>query len=155
MDSTKDFTTEIRYVHKDPLFEREKPYSADFDPGDGKPQTNHVSSPTAMLIRHISPHESFDLNVHGFCVLKSSSTVSPEDILMRPREVEDICFKEAEALLQAHFPEYERIDAMSLTVSIPILAVSEYFLTFAIRRLLRSAREMFDFLLYKVAQLTS
>ncbi|KXH32243.1 methyltransferase CmcJ [Colletotrichum nymphaeae SA-01] len=116
MDSTKDFTTEIRYVHKDPLFEREKPYSADFDPGDGKPQTNHVSSPTAMLIRHISPHESFDLNVHGFCVLKSSSTVSPEDILMRPREVEEICFKEAEALLQAHFPEYERIDAMSLTV---------------------------------------
>lgn len=115
-DREGDFTTTISYLARLSLYTQEKPYSADFSPGDGSKQTNHTYDPASVTIRPIRSPESFDLHTHGFCVLQAPSCLDAQDVLLRPREVEEAAYAEAEALLHRHFPEYERIEAMSMTV---------------------------------------
>jgi hypothetical protein len=118
MADNADFSTSISYLARLPLYQKEKPYSADFDPGDGNHRTNHVFDDKTVTIHQVDSTRTFDLNVNGFCMLRSEPCFRAENALQNPRDVEEACFAEAEALLHYHFPEYERIDAMSMTVCV-------------------------------------
>jgi hypothetical protein len=111
-----DFAAEISYLAREPLYKQEKPYSADFEPGSGIKQSNHVYNVTRAKIRNITDPSQFRLDTHGFCILQSPLSMRPEDVLSDHRLIQDAYFAEMEELIHRHFPEYERVDAMSMTV---------------------------------------
>ena len=116
MPQFEDFTTEIQYLSQDLLYEKEKPYSADFIPENGEPPMNHIFQRKPALIKHIANPESFNMDEHGFCVLKAKTAVSLEDIVENQNKIEKEYINEIEALLHLKFPEYKRIETMNFIV---------------------------------------
>jgi hypothetical protein len=116
MRQPKDMVTIMPYIERNELYDREKLYAADFEVDVGQKATNHIFAQTPVLIHDIVSFQDFDLDTHGFCVLKEETTLKAEDALDRPQEVEASYCSEIEILLHKHFPEYSRIESMDFIV---------------------------------------
>lgn len=111
--------TTLRYLARDDLWEKEKPYAADFqlDKSLGHKPTNYITSDEPMLVTAIEPEDRFDLDIHGFCTIKAKTSLRAEDALTQTEEVESVYFAEIEAVLCKHFPVYKRWEPMEFVVS--------------------------------------
>ncbi|KAK3379094.1 putative CmcJ-like methyltransferase [Lasiosphaeria ovina] len=116
MSKPKDFTTTIQYISRDPLYQVEKAYSADFVPDNGETPLNHIFDLQPIHVKDIVSPQEFELDVHGFCLLKAKTMLSAEDALTNQSSVEMDYINEIEALLYLKFPEYKRIEAMNFIV---------------------------------------
>ncbi|KAF5000630.1 hypothetical protein FDECE_11167 [Fusarium decemcellulare] len=116
MAPPKDFTTEVPYIARDPLYKEEKLFSCDFDHGDSAFARNHKYDRTSITVKELIDPAAFSLDTHGFCVLKAKSSLSPDKALDDKREIEESYSHEIEELLRQHFPEYSRIEMMNVVV---------------------------------------
>lgn len=116
MENTKDLVTNIQYIARDPIYKIEKAFSADFVPATGDAPMNHIFDLRRMLISDIVSPDHFDIDIHGFCVLKAETNLSAESALLNQATIEKDYFNEIEALLHSKFPEYKRIETMNFIV---------------------------------------
>jgi hypothetical protein len=112
-------TTTLRYLARDELWEREKPYAADFqiDKSLSHKPTNYITSDQPMSVTAIKLEDRFELDTHGFCTIKAKTSLKAEDALTQSEEVQSVYFSEIEAVLCRHFPEYIRWEPMEFVVS--------------------------------------
>lgn len=111
--------TTVQYLARSELYETEKPYSTDFELDDQLltgHKSNYSLSTSPVSITAIVNPEDFDLDVHGFSVVKAYVSLLAEDALQRPREVENSYFAEIEAILHKRFPQYKRFEGMEFVV---------------------------------------
>jgi hypothetical protein len=119
-------STTIKYLARDDLYKKEKPYSAEFEfeESAGVRKSNYTLTTESVDIQAIDPlKHSFDLNTHGFCVLRAKTKLDSEDTLLRPEAVEDAYFREVIAILHSNFQEYKRIEPFEFVVgsmSVPV-----------------------------------
>ncbi|KAH8589979.1 hypothetical protein B0O99DRAFT_692008 [Bisporella sp. PMI_857] len=94
--------TLLPYIKRNPLYEKEKLYSSDL----------------YVCVRdlRVQPPEAFDLNVHGFCILKSKTGLKLEYTLYKSGEVGGAYCTEVEAVSYDTFPEYIQIETMNFIV---------------------------------------
>lgn len=117
----KNFTTSVLYIARDPLYREERPFSCDFDHGTSVFATNHKYDKQPATIHDIVDPTEFDLDVHGFCVLKGAKTaINPEAALADKPSMEDAYAEEVAALMHRNFPEYSRFEMMNVVVSAPL-----------------------------------
>ncbi|RMJ08400.1 hypothetical protein CDV36_011981 [Fusarium kuroshium] len=112
----RNFTTSVPYIARDPLYQKEKPFSCDFNHGDSIFARNHKCHPISITVKDIVSPTEFNLDTHGFCVLKANTSVDPERALANKREIEVSYSQEIEKLLHENFPEYSRIEMMNVVV---------------------------------------
>lgn len=112
--------TIISYLARDAIFEKEKAFDTDFpvDYLEGVRATNHTSDERTVLINEIKEPDKWDLNVHGFCVVKAETSLDPHDAFVRKSEVQSDYWYQIEALLHAKFPHYSRIESYDYTVGL-------------------------------------
>ena len=70
-----------------------------------------------VKLHEITDTTHWDLNVHGFCILKAKTHLDPQEVLLRKKDLQKACWYEIEALLHEKFPEYTRIESYDCTVS--------------------------------------
>ena len=111
--------TGLRYLAPNDLYRTEKPYSADFDVDEeaGAKKGNLITVTRDVNITPITNRGDFDININGFCILKAETSLTAEDALEKPDEVEPIYQAELEALLHARFPGYKRFESLDFVVS--------------------------------------
>ena len=111
--------TTVQYLARNKLYETEKPYAADFEVNEeaGAQKTNHIFSTQRVWINTIEAPDDFDINTHGFCVIKAKTDLKPEDALKKPEEVEAAYLNEVKAILHKRFPEYSRLEGIDFVVS--------------------------------------
>ncbi|KAF2722640.1 putative CmcJ-like methyltransferase [Polychaeton citri CBS 116435] len=110
--------TQIRYLVRDELYQREKPYAADFevDEQDGAQKSNFIIENHDVQIMPVTHHDGFQLDVHGFCVLKENTSLTLEDAIDRSEQVELQYQAQLEQVLRKHFPKYTRLEALDFVV---------------------------------------
>ncbi|KAJ8132118.1 hypothetical protein O1611_g1507 [Lasiodiplodia mahajangana] len=116
MDGSRNFTTKVPYIARDPLYKEEKLYSCDFNLGDSVIRNNHRYDWASVNVTAITDPKAFDLDTHGFCVLNAKTFVSPEKAIAEKPTIEDAYGKEVETLLHHHFPQYTRFEVMNIIV---------------------------------------
>ena len=111
--------TTIQYLARNELYETEKPYAADFEVNEqtGAQKTNHIFLAQRVWINTIEAPDDFDIDTHGFCVIKAKTNLKPEAALKNPREVEAAYMNEVKAILHRRFPEYSRLEGIDFVVS--------------------------------------
>ncbi|KAK6507664.1 hypothetical protein TWF481_006086 [Arthrobotrys musiformis] len=115
---TSSMETEIHYLAKDELFDREKPFDTDFSVASipGARSSNHTVDTRTVVVNEITNPDEWDLNTHGFCIIKAETKLDPDDVFTRKKEIQNDYWYEIEAILHEKFPEYSRIDAYDCTV---------------------------------------
>jgi hypothetical protein len=110
--------TTMHYIARSPIFETEKAFDTDFpvDNIEGARGTNHTTDARAVIVHPIQDPTYWDLDVHGFCVLKEKTHLDPQDAFSRKREVQKDYWFEIEAILHEVFPRYSRIESYDCTV---------------------------------------
>lgn len=111
--------TTLQYLTRSELYKTEKPYSTDFEVSDQFPtaqKSNYALSEVPVSIEAIKEPTDFNLDVHGFSVVKAQISLIAENALQRPREVESSYFSEIEVILHERFPEYRRFEGMEFVV---------------------------------------
>lgn len=110
--------TRVRYLARDDLYSREKPYSADFDVDgqNGARKSNLITTDCSVQVTPVTNRDVFDINVNGFCVLKEDTSLTLEDALNKPEEAELEYQAELERILHKHFPEYTRLEGLDFVV---------------------------------------
>lgn len=110
--------TRVQYLARDKLYEREKPYSAEFEieERNGICKTNYILSSQPVSVQAIKPTDKFDLDTHGFCVINASTNLGIYDALTRPQDVESAYIQQLETILHQHFPHYRRLEGIELVV---------------------------------------
>ena len=124
MGSLQHFTSKVPYIARDPLYNEEKPFSCDFDHSDSIYATNHKFDWQPIIVKDVVNPDDFNLETHGFCVLKANTSLSPDNALADKQKIEDSYSGEIEALLRQHFPEYSRIEMMNVVVRQIFISVS-------------------------------
>jgi hypothetical protein len=111
-------STNLQYLARNKLYDTEKPYSADFEieEQDGIRKSNYIISTEPVFVNAIQPSDNFDLNTHGFCIIKAKTNLRVDDALTQPEAVETAYFDEIEAIIHEHFPEYSRLEGMEFVV---------------------------------------
>jgi hypothetical protein len=110
--------TTIPYLARDPIFDKERAFDTDYlerNVGEIR-KTNHVFDNQEVTVHDVGSFQGWDLNVHGFCVIKAKTTLSPDDAFNRKKDVQKAYWYEIEAILHERFPEYSRIECYDLTV---------------------------------------
>jgi hypothetical protein len=121
------FQTKIPYLARSTIFETEKAFDTDYpvDHVPGARRTNHEDDTRHIHITNITNMENWDLNTHGFCILKAQTSSQTNSIFMDQEAYAEISTQEKvhqkywyeiEALLHEKFPEYSRIDGYDCTV---------------------------------------
>lgn len=112
--------TGLHYLARDELYRTEKPYSADFevDKIHGAKKSNLVISVHEIDIIPVINPTDFDINVHGFCIINEETTLTMNDALEKPDEVEPVYQAELEAILHKYFPEYSRFESLDFVVKL-------------------------------------
>lgn len=109
----------VQHLARNERYETEKPYAADFEVNEqtGAQKTNHIFSAQRVWINTIEVPDDFDIDTHGFCVIKAKTDLKPEDALNKPQEVESAYLNEVKAILHRRFPEYSRFEGIDFVVS--------------------------------------
>lgn len=110
----------MRYIARTPNLLKEKAFGIYYpvDIVEGAKQSNITDEERSITARPIENPDEWDLDVHGFCFLHAATYLSSEDAFNRKNEVQDSYWYEIEALLHRKFPQYSRIEAVDMTVSI-------------------------------------
>ena len=110
--------TTLKYIARDELYKSEKPFSAEFEVEKyaGAKETNHILVTQPVAVNAIEDSDKFNLDIHGFCVINARTSLQAQDALTRPGEVEDLYLNEIKDILQAHFPQYQRLEGMEFVV---------------------------------------
>lgn len=112
-------STTIQYLARSSLYKTEKPFSTDFEVDDEFPgalKANYSLSSQSVSVTPIQDDDAFNMDVHGFCVIKAATNLTRYDALNWPRDVEDAYFQELEAILHQTFPQYTRFEAFEFVV---------------------------------------
>lgn len=110
--------TKIRYLARSDVYNVEKPYSADFivDEQNGAQRSNIITTHCDVQVMPVSSRSAFDMDVSGFCILNEDTSLTLEDALARPQDVELQYQAELEQIVHKHFPEYTRLEALDFVV---------------------------------------
>ncbi|KAF8851463.1 hypothetical protein BDZ45DRAFT_149524 [Acephala macrosclerotiorum] len=105
---------ELPYLARDAVYENEKPYTTDFLVS-GIPQakaTNHLITFQRTIIQDVREFGTtqFSLQENGFCFLHEPTCLTSEtaDETQCARKY----YGEIKAILERHFPEYERVESL-------------------------------------------
>lgn len=111
--------TKVRYLSRESLYREEKPYSADFevDEAQGAKKSNLITRDFDVQVNPITSDSGFTINANGFCVLKENTSLTLEEALYKPDEVEVRYQVELELILHRYFPEYTRFEPLDFVVS--------------------------------------
>ncbi|KAK0747422.1 putative CmcJ-like methyltransferase [Apiosordaria backusii] len=110
--------TRIRYMARSPILQTEKAFSTDFpvDHVDDARSTNLVADDRPVTVHAIQDPNQWELDTHGFCILRAEVHLDLDRIDTHRREVENAFWYDIEAILHEKFPRYSRIEAYDLTV---------------------------------------
>ena len=110
-------STAIQYLARNELYLKEKPYNVDFEVDESIGQnTNQVLHSQPVSIRAIEDKEKFNIDQHGFCIVKASTSLTLEVAMQGSESIEDAYLSELETMLHKRFPEYSRIEGMEVVV---------------------------------------
>lgn len=114
----KDIQTTFPYLARSTLYKEEKPFATDFIPDVSNVElTNHIFDFIDLVVIDARPsRNSFTLDQHGFCFLKSQTLLTDsnaDDISW----VEEKYYAEIERVLHDAFPEYSRLECLDHQVS--------------------------------------
>lgn len=117
--STKDICTTFPYLARDALYQKEKPYAADFSVENSDVVlTNHIVDFMDLIVSDARPQRGlFSLQLHGFCFLQARTSVGTHNA-GDEQFVEETYFDEIEAVLHDNFPEYSRLECLDYQVSL-------------------------------------
>lgn len=110
--------TALDYVSRTPILEKEKSFDTDFlvDWIPGARRSNIVFEQKDVLVTPILDSEHWDIDQHGFCILKAKTNLSVEKAFEKEKETQKACWYEIEALLHDKFPQHSRIEGYDFTV---------------------------------------
>jgi hypothetical protein len=110
--------TGIHYLARDDLYKVEKPFSADFEVDGmiGAKKSNLIMDVREVDITPIIGPNQFNIDTHGFCIINQETSLTLEDALEKPGEVEPIYQHELEAVLHKHLPKYKRFESLDFVV---------------------------------------
>lgn len=112
MRAPKDILVKVPYLLHDPLYERQKPYVADFPVKEipNATETNHQFDYIDLTIIDAQPRRSdWTLSQNGFSFLRAKTPLSSENA-EDPLYVQTTFYNALEDILHLHFPEYERLE---------------------------------------------
>lgn len=111
--------TKMRFLARSDVYSAEKPYSADFavDERNGAQRSNIITTHCDVQVIPIGSQNGFDMDVAGFCILNEDTSLTLEDALSRPQDVEVQYQAELEQIVHKYFPEYTRLEALDFVVS--------------------------------------
>ncbi|EME85067.1 uncharacterized protein MYCFIDRAFT_135396 [Pseudocercospora fijiensis CIRAD86] len=110
--------TTVLYLARDPVFEKERAFDTDYlaeDVGDIR-KTNHVFDRQPVVVHNIEDPTHWDIDTHGFCLLKATTRLDPDAAFNNKEEVQKSYWYDLEALLHERFPEYTRIESFDCTI---------------------------------------
>jgi hypothetical protein len=84
---------------------------------DGAKKSNFIIESRDINVMPIENRGDFNIDINGFCILQEQTSLTADDALERPDEVEPIYQAELEAILHKHFPEYKRFESLDFVVS--------------------------------------
>ncbi|KAG8163191.1 hypothetical protein KVR01_006488 [Diaporthe batatas] len=110
--------TTIGYLVRDDVFKTEKAFDTDFPVSHvaGARRTNLQTEARKVTVQEITDSSQWDLDVHGFCVLRAETKLDPKEAWERKREVQKSYWDQIERLLEKRFPQYSRIESYDLTL---------------------------------------
>jgi hypothetical protein len=115
MDSNKSYqlvnvTTDTMLLIRDPAYNKEKPYTLLYDPGEDIPRTNCKYQPFPTLMNDLRGKEnSVSFDKQGFALL-NLKTQLPEEAFYDEKRVEKEYYPEVVKLLHSHFnPEHVEV----------------------------------------------
>lgn len=114
--------THLKYLSRDPLYTKEKPFSFEFpihDEGNEIRRTNVVMTKTPVTIRDMGFSNTFTLDVNGFCVLNEETDLDVTEALRNPGGAEASYLSQLETILHKHFPQYVRLEPFEFVVREP------------------------------------
>ncbi|KAL3419101.1 methyltransferase CmcJ [Phlyctema vagabunda] len=99
----------IGYLARDPLYERERPYAVAFPVGHipGAKQSNHLFDDHVVNLNHVGD-STFDINQAGFTIIKSPLPFTGGE-LAQEEFADEQYFKYMQRLILDAFPQYTRI----------------------------------------------
>lgn len=111
--------TQVRYLARDGLYQREKPYAADFEVNEenGVRKSNFIIQNCDIQVTPTTSQSDFNLDVSGFCILEEDTSLTLEDALDRPEQAELEYQAQLEQILHMHFPAYARLEALDFVAS--------------------------------------
>lgn len=128
------FQTRVAYLARSANFQTEKAFDTDYpvDHVHGARKTNHEDDEQQVNISSIISIDDWDLNTHGFCIIKAETSLRCNDIFLDQEayaqrdsrvQAHKTYWYEIEALLHEKFPCYSRIDGYDCTVIALFFAV--------------------------------
>lgn len=114
--------TSIRYIGRGEVLRTEKAFTTDFPIDhvvglEGIRARNTEPEDHDVTVRPIADPNDWDLDVHGFCILRGVKTnIDPDKAYESRKDVQDSYWYEIEAILHDKFPRYSRIEAFDLKV---------------------------------------
>jgi hypothetical protein len=111
-------TVQLVHIARDPLYETEKPYAADFSVPKG---SNHVFDVKSVVIKDVrSSENNFTLDKNGFCLLESPTSVTFESLGSKGSDSSILSYyQEMESLVLKRFPEFSKVVVLEHQVPIP------------------------------------
>ncbi|KAF4551562.1 Aspirochlorine biosynthesis protein N-like protein 4 [Elsinoe fawcettii] len=108
----------LTYLSRDALWQTEKPYFFESVPKSGLlgPRTNYVRENREATINPTNSSVAFDLDIHGFSILKEQTDLDPEIALADPDKVQEAYTSQIADILRRHFPQYRRLEAIDFVV---------------------------------------
>jgi hypothetical protein len=141
----RDFFAHIPFLSRQSLYQTEKPFGADFPVYhiDGANITNQIFDIHQVKIRDArQAPDQVNLNEHGFCCLKSKTSLRPDEAATTRTPAIEKYITEVLTFIRNEFPDYIEIRIMDFQVSInlPQLNTREC----SVRRNIHSARSERD-----------
>ncbi|PVH82023.1 hypothetical protein DL98DRAFT_587032 [Cadophora sp. DSE1049] len=109
-DAAEDIVrAELKYLTRDPKYEREKPYEVYYDTRGTIPDTNMVNDVQPVLIRNFRPFQNSEsLMVHGFSLQKIDCALTASEF-RDDDKVKHIYYPVIETLLRRTYPKAAEI----------------------------------------------
>jgi hypothetical protein len=114
----REVHTQMPYLARHEIFDREKPFGADFpvDHFQGGQLANHIYDNQAITVHDIRRGKPPALDLNGFCFIRAPTSLrAAEATNLRSPPVEKY-LGEIERILYEAFPEYSRIEIMDFQV---------------------------------------
>ncbi|KAJ2994000.1 hypothetical protein NUW58_g1671 [Xylaria curta] len=111
-------STTMNYVARLDIFNTEKAFSTDFPVSSvpGARRSNHEVEQTTVQVHPIENESQFNIDIHGFCVIKAKTNLDPDQAFANGEEVKRAYWEQIEKILAQKFPEYTRIEGFDFTV---------------------------------------
>src|SRR6187402_3540278 len=121
-----EITSHMTFLSRNELYQKEKPYSADFpvDDIEGAKINNHTYDVLPITLHDARvATQSFTLDREGFCYIKAKTTLHAEDATNERTEVMDLYTKELINVIRKNFPQYHDIKFMDFQVRLPFIFI--------------------------------